>query len=378
MSKVHPCPNTWVLAIVGLFLIVYCILIVVGNLLVCIAIIRFKKLRKKANFLLVSLSVSDLCIGVFILPVYIVTTILCYWPIDSICFVFMALDISLCTASLLHICAIAVDRYIAVAHPLRHHTCMTSTKVGLLIGAVWLVSLTLFFYTAYKSHRVAAHQAEAQFQHPGECVNPWIKHEFLIVSILVFHIPLIITVGLYLNIVCVIRRNIRSVFSVSRSLEDAGTQNYNGQTTCLTGSKDPRVTRLHKDRKTLRIIGFVLGAFTICWLPFFVVTTIEFYTQSFIYWLNMLVTIMGYVNSGINPLIYSSTKRFRVAFMSMLKCETRTPASTLRTTQFGQRQVYSRVTNIHLDGSRMKFSRKNLMRDRENVNRVTGVKRYLY
>jgi hypothetical protein len=312
MSKVHHCATPWILALVGLFLIAYCVVIIVGNLLVCIAVFKFKKLRKKANFLLVSLSVSDLCIGVFILPVYIATTILCYWPIDSICFIYMALDISLCTASLLHICAIAVDRYIAVAHPLRHHTCMTSSKVGILIGVVWVMSLTLFCYTAYKSHRVSAHHAVAQFQHSGECINPWSKHEFLVVSFIVFHLPLLVTVGLYLNIVIIIRRNFNSVNSVAlRTGQGAESHEQNGLRTSLTGHKDPRIVRLQKERRTLRIIGFVLGAFTVCWLPFFVVTAIEFYTEYAIWWLNVLVTILGYVNSGINPLIYSSTKRFR-------------------------------------------------------------------
>ncbi|XP_029645888.1 probable G-protein coupled receptor No18 [Octopus sinensis] len=79
---------------------------------------------------------------------------------------------------------------------------------------------------------------------------------------------------------------------------------------------------LSKERKATRILGIVMLAFILCWLPFFLMYLILPFCQScsgvpifaelFIVWL-------GYVNSGLNPVIYTIfNEEFRKAFYMLL------------------------------------------------------------
>lgn len=81
-----------------------------------------------------------------------------------------------------------------------------------------------------------------------------------------------------------------------------------------------RLARKKEKRATL-ILGFIMGSFIACWLPFFVLYIVkplfpdfEIPTQAFViaFWL-------GYMNSALNPFIYTVfNKDFRRAFRRIL------------------------------------------------------------
>ncbi|CAD1479023.1 unnamed protein product, partial [Heterotrigona itama] len=81
-----------------------------------------------------------------------------------------------------------------------------------------------------------------------------------------------------------------------------------------------RLARKKEKRATL-ILGFIMGSFIACWLPFFVLyiakplfPRVEIPTQAFViaFWL-------GYMNSALNPFIYTVfNKDFRRAFRRIL------------------------------------------------------------
>ena len=69
-----------------------------------------------------------------------------YWPFGKVwCRVWLAVDVWLCTASIYNLCAISIDRYLAISRPVQYPTLMSSRRARLLIIAVWIVSFVICF-----------------------------------------------------------------------------------------------------------------------------------------------------------------------------------------------------------------------------------------
>ena len=96
-------------------------LIIVGNLLT-IWIFLKRRLRKRAHFLLVSLAVADLLVGLLTVPLYITTNTILNQPYLSVGFVFTLTDIFTGVASIITLAAISMERMCAIVWPFRHRT----------------------------------------------------------------------------------------------------------------------------------------------------------------------------------------------------------------------------------------------------------------
>jgi len=96
-------------------IIVTCGLIVigtiVGNILVCTAVVIVRRLRTPSNLLIVSLAVSDLLVAVLVMPLAAAYEATGNWEHGQpVCDMWTSLDVMLCTASILNLCAISIDR----------------------------------------------------------------------------------------------------------------------------------------------------------------------------------------------------------------------------------------------------------------------------
>ncbi|GBL90222.1 putative G-protein coupled receptor No9 [Araneus ventricosus] len=121
-------------------------IVIAGNLLVVLAVFASAKLRTVTNFLIVSLAISDLLVGLAVLPYSISLEVLELWIFGELwCQMWLAVDVWLCTASILNLCAISIDRYLAITRPVHYRTIMSTMKVKLLIAAVWILSFIICF-----------------------------------------------------------------------------------------------------------------------------------------------------------------------------------------------------------------------------------------
>jgi len=72
--------------------------------------------------------------------------VLRYWSFGAVwCRIWLAVDVWLCTASIFNLCAISIDRYVAISRPVKYPTLMSPRRARLLIICVWILSFIICF-----------------------------------------------------------------------------------------------------------------------------------------------------------------------------------------------------------------------------------------
>ena len=75
--------------------------------------------------------------------VFFLSFIAGYWPFGLVmCDIWQVTDVMMCTSSIMHMCTISLDRYIAIRHPLKVRN-KSRTVVGIKIATVWVISLAI-------------------------------------------------------------------------------------------------------------------------------------------------------------------------------------------------------------------------------------------
>ncbi|KAG8586016.1 hypothetical protein GDO81_005213 [Engystomops pustulosus] len=116
---------------------------IAGNILVIMAVSLEKKLQNATNYFLMSLAIADMLIGFLVMPISMLNILYDYeWPLHrKLCPVWIYLDVLFSTASIMHLCAISLDRYIAIRNPIHHSRFNSRTKAFTKIIAVWTISV---------------------------------------------------------------------------------------------------------------------------------------------------------------------------------------------------------------------------------------------
>ncbi|CAF0860622.1 unnamed protein product [Adineta ricciae] len=294
--------------------IVYSIIIIfsiVGNVIVVIAILRVQRLRNPPNFILMSLAIADLLVTTTVMLPGFLYEIKKKWIFGRvICKIWLANDITFCTASILHLVAVSFDRYVAVENPLKYKQKMAKRTIFIIIGFIWLISV-LLSYAPVLLGLYSKSRTDGGLSNPDECdMRPNLIYSIISASTS-FYVPLIIILCLYGRIFITARQHSIEL----QKLENIIKRLHSDQKFVLEKAK------WKKNMKAIRTLGIVVGVFVACWLPFFIMYLLLAYCdyKCVPALVERYITWIGYANSFCNPMIYAfSNREFRHAFVEIL------------------------------------------------------------
>ncbi|XP_069001778.1 histamine receptor H2b [Embiotoca jacksoni] len=317
-----------------LVLVSFIVLTIGGNVLVCLAVGLSRRLWRIANCFVVSLAVTDLLLGLLVLPLSATVELRSSkWPLGgALCNIYISLDVMLCTSSILNLMAISVDRYLAISAPLSHSQRVTPLRVTLVIIAIWTLSLAVSFVPIHLGWNTADYRVqhldwgmEDEDEEGRYCQFEWNNNYVLIYAFGSFYLPLLLMCGMYLCIFRVAQEQVRRIRAATPSCARMATV---------------AVAREHKATVTL---AAVLGAFVICWFPYFTFFTCKGIKEKTNppNILHSIVIWLGYFNSALNPILYPAFNRdFRRAYRELLRCR----GSSRKITQLTRVSVHKRLT----------------------------------
>ncbi|XP_054238358.1 D(1)-like dopamine receptor [Indicator indicator] len=323
----------------------------VGNALVCLAVLRFRHLRAKVtNWFVLSLAVSDLCVALLVMPWKAVTEVAGgSWLFGSrFCDTWVAFDIMCSTASILHLCIISLDRYWAIASPFRYERRMTQRLACAMIATAWALSILISFVPVQLHWHKAKDRRDPGSWMPGtpHCDVSLNRTYAVTSSLISFYIPVAIMIITYTRIYRIAQAQIRRI----STLERAG-----GQWPAPGKEPTPSLRNsLRKETKVLQTLSIIMGVFVCCWLPFFLLNCLLPFCQPELKTdhegqspcigqttFNIFVWF-GWANSSVNPVIYAFNADFRRAFSNLLGCRhfcCATPRSTVERVNFSNELV---------------------------------------
>jgi len=116
---------------------------IVGNAFVIAAIVLERNLHSVANYLIASLAVADLLVAALVMPLAAVNEISSRWLFGAAaCDVFVSFDVICCTASILHLVAISLDRYWATTRVDYIHDRPVG-RIFAMIALSWAISVVI-------------------------------------------------------------------------------------------------------------------------------------------------------------------------------------------------------------------------------------------
>uniref|UniRef100_A0A4W4GN42 G-protein coupled receptors family 1 profile domain-containing protein n=1 Tax=Electrophorus electricus TaxID=8005 RepID=A0A4W4GN42_ELEEL len=291
------------IAVMGWTLSVGSILIISINLLVAIALVLliYKKGSQNWCFVL-NLAVADILVGLAITGIANDTV---KGHLSSMhkeaCLLRMAFIIAPSAASILTMFLISLDRYVAIKMPLRYLQLMDKRTIVGALASLWLLSTVVGFLPSMVE--------EMQHGHYGSLCTLFsvIDPQSIIVVFCVTFFPvLLVFIYCYLDILKIACRHQRRI-----------------QQTTQTGLRCLPPSHYCAHVKALKTVAVLVGCFTLCWCPFFVVSIVQVLCQpcELYRFLEYQLWFLGLSNSLINPLVYAFwQKEVRQQLFYMFAC----------------------------------------------------------
>uniref|UniRef100_A0A3B3TWN1 Adrenoceptor alpha 2C n=1 Tax=Poecilia latipinna TaxID=48699 RepID=A0A3B3TWN1_9TELE len=200
----------WALAGLVSFLILFTI---VGNVLVVIAVLTSRALKPPQNLFLVSLASADILVATLVMPFSLANELMGYWFFGKIwCDIYLALDVLFCTSSIVHLCAISLDRYWSVTQAVEYNLKRTPKRVKGMIIVVWLISAVISFPPLISMDR-------SSNERKPMCQLNDVTWYILYSSIGSFFAPCVIMILVYIRIYQVAKTRTRTMSEKKRSVD---------------------------------------------------------------------------------------------------------------------------------------------------------------
>ncbi|KAK2882264.1 alpha-1A adrenergic receptor-like [Channa argus] len=314
---------------VGMVLAFFIMFAIVGNILVILSVVCNRHLRTPTNYFIINLAIADLLLGTTVLPVSATQEVLNSWVFGRIfCDIWAALDVLCCTASIMSLCVISIDRYIGVRYPLQYPMIVTEKRALLAMLGVWILSFVI-------SIGPLLGWKQPPSQDDTKCQINEEPFYTLFSSFGSFYIPLAVILAMYCRVYIVAKRTTKNLEAgvMKEHQQDSNEltlrihcRNQQIHDMCPSAGRSSlsvKLLKFSREKKAAKTLGMVVGMFIFCWLPFFLVLPIGSFNSSLhppeicfkvVFWL-------GYFNSCLNPIIYPCYSReFKQAFIRILHC----------------------------------------------------------
>ncbi|KAK7939092.1 hypothetical protein WMY93_002418 [Mugilogobius chulae] len=239
-----------------------------------------RQLHTPTNLLLLSLAVSDLLVGLVLMPGEMLRESGCWLLGEFVCAFYLYVAYVAVSASVIDMVLISVDRYVAICDPLHYSNRVTMRRVSVGVACSWTFSL-LYCALILKDNLLYPERTRTCI---GQCL---LVLDFVSAAVDVF-VGFILPVGsiLIINLVVLV-----VALSQARAMR---TQ---------VGTHPSQRVRKRPQLKAARSLGVLVGIFLLCFTPYqcFSLVGGELLNSPAASFLVFLV----YFNSCLNPLVYT-------------------------------------------------------------------------
>ncbi|XP_074545858.1 tachykinin receptor 1b [Halichoeres trimaculatus] len=291
---------------ITLWAVAYCSIVavsVVGNIIVIWIILAHKRMRTVTNYFLVNLAFAEAGMAAFNTVINFAYAVHNEWYFGLVyCRFHNFFPIAAIFASIYSMTAIALDRYMAIIHPLQQR--LTSTETRVVIAVIWMLALILAFPQYYFSSTALLPGRTVCYIDWPEYTTVEIKKIYYVcVTLLIYFLPLCIMGCAYTTV---------GVTLWASEIPGDSSEHYKEQLTAK--------------RKVVKMMIVVVCTFAVCWLPYHIYFLLhqffpDWFEQLYIQQVYLAIMWLAMSSTMYNPIIYYClNSRFRAGFQQVFCC----------------------------------------------------------